>query len=128
MTAAMSVKTIVEQFLMRKMSFEGQKLAGEIRVAKALANMFFADPEACDEATFAQCLVDSNAVGFMNFQPEEVFMLFTTQCAVDNGCTTPCWNEEFNLNQGWSNEYRTAMRESGCEDLDRQIGQGMYDA
>lgn len=96
-TAAMSVKTIVEQFLIQKTAYEGQKLAGFVKMADAVSKMFFADPEACDEATFAQCLVDSNAVDLMNFEEETLFELFTSQCAVDNGCTTPCLNEEFDL-------------------------------
>lgn len=48
-TAAMSVKTIVEQFLIQKTAYEGQKLAGMLKMADAMTNMFFADPEACDE-------------------------------------------------------------------------------
>ena len=101
-TAAMSVKTIVEQFLIQKTSFEGQRLAGMIKMANATTNILFADPESCDETAFAQCLVDDNAVDLMNFDDATVFMLFTTQCAADNNCTTPCLNEEFNFIQGSS--------------------------
>ena len=78
MTMAMSVKTELEQFLIVQTAFEDRRLAGIVKAADAVNNIYFADPEACDETTFAQCLVDSNAVDFMNFQPEEVFMLFTT--------------------------------------------------
>ena len=98
-TAAMSVKTIVEQFLIQKTAYEGQKLAGMVKFADAATKMLLADPEACDESAFAQCLVDDNAVDLMNFDEATLSKLFTTQCAVDNNCTTPCFGEEYDMSK-----------------------------
>ena len=77
-TAAMSVKTIVEQFLIQKTAYEGQKLAAMLKMADTMTTMFLADPEACNETAFAQCLVDDNAVDLTNFEPTTLFELFTT--------------------------------------------------
>lgn len=92
-TAAVSVKSIVEQFLDQKMAYAGAKWGGISVIVDAVTKAHFADPEACDEETFAQCLIDSNEIDLMRMSgPQSLFKVYTTQCAIDSGCTTVCYN------------------------------------
>ena len=47
------------------MAYGGAKWGGVSVFADALTKMAFADPEACDEETFAQCLIDTNEIDLM---------------------------------------------------------------
>ena len=95
-------------------------------MADTLTKMVFADPEACDEETFAQCLIDTNEIDLMRMDgPETLFRVFTTQCAVDSGCTTPCFNQEYDMTDysGTYEERRAARNTTGkaCWDLNWNV-------
>ena len=88
--------------------------------------MVYADPVACDEDSFVQCLIDTNAVDLMTFQGDTLWNLFATDCAVSNGCTTPCINPDFNaFNEQWAyenwEEYEAAYEASGCKTFEESL-------
>ena len=120
----MSIKTVVETFLVQSHAADIVKLDADLIMAKNLAKMVYADPETCDEDTFAQCLVDSQAVDLAMFRESTLWNLFASDCAVDNGCTTPCINQEFNVMEwnyeSWE-EYEVAYNASGCRPLEDNL-------
>ena len=124
--------TVVDAYLVNKHAYDVVTSDAALKIATNITAMVYADPETCDEDSFAQCLVDTNAVNLAMFNEVTLWNLFATDCAVDNGCTTPCINQEFNMfNEQWAydnwEEYERVYNESGCRQFEENLYQPAAD-
>lgn len=86
----------------------------------ATRQIVFADPDACDETAFAQCLISDQGPAISFGRNSPFHEVFTSDCAVTNGCNALCFNPDFSYEvytdyQSWS----AAKNASGCTDVEK---------
>lgn len=94
MTAAMAIQGVVEDFLVIEQAADIVRADAFTTLIDYGRQMGYADPEACDEEAFARCVIESNGFNMQDFGRGALWEIFATDCAVTNGCTTPCINPE----------------------------------
>ena len=120
MTAAQSVQTIVQDFVKTDLASAGNRSQSMLGVLNGTRQLVFADPDACDENAFAQCLVSPDGPSLSFGRNSPFHEVFTSDCAVTNGCTALCFNPTFSYEvytdwESWS----AAKNESGCTEVER---------
>ena len=88
MAIANAVNVVASEATNRFVAFSGERAAIVNEMASLAVKSLLPDSVACDEAAFAECLVNSDpysgqSINLMG-RPVDIF---NQPCAIDNGCT-----------------------------------------